>query len=90
MKKSSYINLSYLPQFAPQQHQRETQVMDNSRKHLAQQMEAQFFLTSPESKKAADQLPMDSSMKQLIQLLKSSPEIADPLLQMSHILKGNK
>ena len=62
----------------------------SSHKHLAQQMEAQFFLTSPESKKAAAQLPMDSSMKQLIQLLKSSPEIADPLLQMSHILKGNK
>jgi hypothetical protein len=33
-------------------------------------MEAQFFLTSPESKKAAAQLLMDSSMKQLIQLLK--------------------
>ena len=65
-------------------------IMDSSRKHLAQQMEAQFFLTSPESKKAAAQLPMDSSTKQLIQLLKSSPEIADPLLQMSHILKGNK
>lgn len=42
------------------------------------------------SKKAAAQLSMDSSMKQLIQLLKSSPEIADPLLQMSHILKSNK
>ena len=65
-------------------------IMDSSRKHLAQQMEAQFFLTSPESKKAAAQLPMDSSTKQLIQLLKSSPEIADPLLQMSHILKGSK
>ena len=44
----------------------------------------------PKSKKAAAQLSMDSSTKQLIQLLKSSPEIADPLLQMSHILKGNK
>ena len=65
-------------------------IMDSSRKHLAQQMEAQFFLTSPKSKKVAAQLPMDSSTKQLIQLLKSSPEIADPLLQMSHILKGNK
>lgn len=65
-------------------------IMDSNRKHLAQQMEAQFFLTSPESKKTAAQLPMDSSMKQLIQLLKSSPEIADPLLQMSHILKSNK
>ena len=64
-------------------------IMDSSRKHLAQQMEAQFFLTSLESKKAAAQLSMDSSTKQLIQLLKSSPEIADPLLQMSHILKGN-
>ena len=59
-------------------------IMDSSRKHLAQQMEAQFFLTSPESKKAASQLPMDSSMKQLIQLLKSSPEIADPLLHRNH------
>ena len=55
-----------------------------------------FYAASPytnpitESKKAAAQLSMDSSMKQLIQLLKSSPEIADPLLQMSHILKGNK
>ena len=64
--------------------------MDSSRKHLAQQMEAQFFLTSPEIKKAAAQLPMDCSMKQLIQLLKSSPEIADPLQQMSHILKDSK
>ena len=65
-------------------------IMDSNRKHLAQQMEAQFFLTSPKSKKAAAQPPMDFSTKQLIQLLKSSPEIADPLLQMSHILKDNK
>lgn len=59
--------------------------MDSSRKHLTQQMEAQFFLTSPESKKAAAQLPMDSSTKQLIQLPKSSPKIAEADLQMSHI-----
>ena len=65
-------------------------IMDSSRKHLAQQMETQFFAVSPENKKAADQLPTDSSMKQLIELLKNSPEIAEPLLQMSHILQGNK
>lgn len=40
--------------------------------------------------KAAVQLPTDSSMEQLIQLLKRSPEIAEPLLQMSHILKDSK
>ena len=38
----------------------------------------------------ARQLPTDSSMEQLIQLLKRSPEIVEPLLQMSHILKGSK
>ena len=65
-------------------------IMDSSRKHLAQQMETQFFSISPESKKATVQLPTDSSMEQLIQLLKRSPEIAEPLLQMSHILKGSK
>lgn len=65
-------------------------IMDSSRKHLAQQMETQFFSISPESKKAAVQLPTDSSMEQLIQLLKRSPEIAEPLLQMSHILKSSK
>ena len=56
-------------------------IMNDDRKRLAQNMESQFF--SAESKKAASESSGNPSMEQLIQLLKKSPEIIEPLLQMS-------
>lgn len=57
-------------------------IMNDDRKRLAKKMNDHFFLTT-ETKKAVDEPPMNASMEQLIQLLKSSPEIVEPLLQMS-------
>lgn len=63
-------------------------IMNDDRKRLAKKMNDHFF--SPvlplEAEKAATSLPMNESMEQLMQLLKSSPEIAEPLLQMSRVL----
>ncbi len=65
-------------------------IMNDDRKRLAKKMNDQFFspLHTEAKEKAADELPMTESMEQLIQLLKSSPEIIEPLLQMSQLLSS--
>jgi site-specific recombinase XerC len=63
-------------------------IVDADRRHLARKMDEHFFRPPQKAKEAADQPPMDESMKKLMDLLKNSPNIAGPLLQMSQIL-GN-
>jgi integrase len=63
-------------------------IVDADRRHLARKMDEHFFRPPQKAKEAADQPPMDESMKKLMDLLKSPPNIAGPLLQMSQIL-GN-
>ena len=63
-------------------------IVDADRRHLARKVNEQFFTPPQAKKEAADQPPMDESMKKLMDLLKNSPNIAGPLLQMSQIL-GN-
>lgn len=62
-------------------------IMNDDRKRLAKKMNDHFFspMLPSETEKAATSLTMNESMEQLMQLLKSSPEIAEPLLQMSKI-----
>jgi hypothetical protein len=64
-------------------------IMNNDRRRLAQQMDKQFFasISSPETKTAPAPQPMDDSMRQLMQMLNDSPELAGPLLQMSKIFR---
>ena len=65
-------------------------IMNDDRKRLAKKMNDQFFspLHTEAKEKAVDEPPMTESMEQLIQLLKSSPEIIEPLLQMSQLLSS--
>ena len=63
-------------------------IVDADRRHLARKMDEQFFKQPKAKKEAADQPPMDESMKKLMELLQNSPNIAGPLLQMSQILGG--
>ena len=63
-------------------------IVDADRRHLARKMDEQFFKHPGVKKEAADQPPMDESMKKLMELLQNSPNIAGPLLQMSQILGG--
>ena len=58
-------------------------IMNDDRKRLAAKMDAQFF--SVEEKEAAS-TTTDPAVTALIQLMKNSPELATPLLQMSQIL----
>jgi integrase len=64
-------------------------IMNNDRRRLAQQMDKQFFasISPPETKTAPAPPPMDDSMRQLMQMLNDSPELAEPLLQMSKIFR---
>ena len=63
-------------------------IVDADRRHLARKMDEQFFTPPQAKKEAADQPPMDESMKKLMELLQNSPNIAGPPLQMSQILGG--
>ena len=63
-------------------------IVDADRRHLARKMNEEFFKPPQEKREAADQPPMDESMKKLMELLQNSPDIAGPLLQMSQILGG--
>lgn len=65
-------------------------IMNDDRKRLAKKMNDQFFspLHAERKEKAADEPPINESMKQLIQLLNRSPELADHLLQMSQLLSA--
>ena len=66
-------------------------IMNDDRKRLARNMDNQFFRnSSEESEKAAEQPTMSEPMNQLIELLKNSPEIVEPLLQMSKALGTKK
>lgn len=65
-------------------------IVDEDRKNLAKKVDEQFF-SQPQpqnEEKAPAQPSMDESMIQLMQLLRSTPNIAGPLLQMSKILGG--
>jgi hypothetical protein len=65
-------------------------IMNDDRRRLAQQMDTQFFssVSPSETKTAPAPQPMDDSMRQLVQMLNDSPELARPLLQMSEIFRA--
>ena len=58
-------------------------IMNDDRKRLAAKMDSQFFAV--EEKEAASPVT-DPAVAALMQLMKNSPELAAPLLQMSQIL----
>ncbi len=63
-------------------------IMNDDRKRLAKKINDHFFASREpaETKTAASEPSMGASMEQLMQLLKNSPEIVEPLLQMSKVL----
>jgi integrase len=65
-------------------------IMNDDRRRLAQQMDTQFFssVSPSETKTAPAPQPTDDSMRQLVQMLNDSPELARPLLQMSEIFRA--
>lgn len=63
-------------------------IMNDDRKRLARKMDEQFF-TQKEKQETATP-PANATVVQLMALLQSSPEIAEPLLQMSKILGNTK
>ena len=58
-------------------------IMNDDRKRLAAKMDTQFFAV--EEKDNAS-VTLDPAVEALMQLMKNSPELAAPLLQMSQIL----
>jgi hypothetical protein len=65
-------------------------IMNDDRRRLAQQMDTLFFssVSPSETKTAPAPQPMDDTMRQLVQMLNDSPELARPLLQMSEIFRA--
>ena len=58
--------------------------MDDDRKVLAKKMDAEFFTAGDsDDTDAAD----SDAVQRLIQFVRSSPELAEPLLQMVRLLK---
>ena len=62
-------------------------IMNADRRNLAQKMETEFFGVKD---RIPAEAPVDDSAKKLMQILQSSPELADSLLQMTQILKGTQ
>ncbi len=63
-------------------------IFDSNRKHLAKQVDEQFFAASDDKKTAA--LPdTTSSQAQAVQLLQNNPELAGAILQMAQLFRRN-
>ena len=59
------------------------------RKHLAQQVNEQFFCLEANKKAAEPESDVDKSTQKLIQLLQIAPEQAKKLLQVYELISGN-
>ena len=64
-------------------------IFDNNRKHLAKQVEEQFF-APPESKKAAVLPDLTDPQAQVAQLLGERPELANAILQLAQLFSANE
>ena len=63
-------------------------IFDANRRHLAKEVDEQFFAASDDKKTAALPDPT-SSQAQAVQLLQNNPELAGAILQMAQLLGGN-
>lgn len=64
-------------------------IIDSDRKHLARKVNEQFFSLET-GKAAAPESVIDESTQKLMQLLQSSPEQANKLLQVYQLISGNE
>ena len=63
-------------------------IFDSNRRHLAKQVDEQFFV-APDNKEAAALPDLTSTQAQAAQLLQDHPQLASTILQIAQALGGN-